>query len=1665
MTASRRFSGISAIVVLSLALSAPAFAQAGGFVYALDQINGGANQIFGFSVNPSTGVLTPLAGFPVASGTGGAGTFSEMLAYDRVNARLYSLDAGANSVSAFAVNRLSGALTALPFSPITSVPSVGACIVVSPDGSTLAVAGSAALATYKITATSATAAPGSPVAVTGASPFSCAFSQDGASVYTGGNVGSVVAGFAVNATTGALTALAGSPFDTGGANPVGYATDASGRLFVSSFGGGVRAFATSGGIPTAAAGNPFASGLSGGVQGLVTPSGYYMVADRSANRVGVFRIALSGTATTLTAVAGSPFASGGTLTDALAQDHTGTLLFAANGTSRNITTFRVAATGTALTSLTTQAINAVGAAGSVTGLVFAPPATGGFVYALDQVNGGANQVFGFSVNTATGALTALPGFPVAAGIGGAGSFSEHLTYDRLNGRLYVANEGSATITAFSVNRSTGALTALPFSPIVLPAGDWACVAVSPDGGVVAAGGNAGVASFKIAASTATPAPGNPFATSGASAFSCAFSQDGGFFYTGGNVGSVTAGFAVNASTGALTALAGSPFNSGAGNPVGYATDTSGRLFISNFGGGVRAFTTASGIPTAVTGNPFTSGLSGGVGGVVTPSGFYIVADRSGNRVGSYVIGDEGVATTLTAAAGSPFATGGTFSTSITSDDTGTLVFVGNGISRNFTTFSVGASGALTSLGVQAVNALGAAGLVTGVAFAPRVTAASTEITSAGGPRGITSGPDGNVWFTEISGNKIARITTAGVITEFPTPSASGPDGITTGPDGNLWYAGFSGNKIGRVTTAGVITEFPAGAASGPALITAGPDGNLWFTEFSSHKIGRMTTAGVLTEFSAGITALAQPYGITAGPDGNLWFTESAANKIGRITTTGAVTEFPLPVPNSFPAAIVTGPDGALWFAETGTTGTANRIGRITTGGVITEFGGLSAGPGGITLGPDSNLWFSTGTGVGRITTLGAVTDYIPASSPIGSATFPAFITAGPDGNIWFAEQANNKIGIVVLPRFGLSVAKTGTGTGTVTSAPASVSCGATCGATFADGSIVVLSAAASAGSRFAGWSGAGCSGTGTCTVALTSSRLVTATFNQQFTLTVTRVGSGTVTSSPSGVSCGATCAALYDMGSVVTLAASASAGFGFSGWSGAGCSGTGTCVVTVNAATAVTATFVLPTVTVSAPTINFGAVSVGLGTLVQQTPAQTFTLTQNFPATVTWTAAANQPWITVTPASGGINDTITVGIQNTAGTLPPAGLVSGAVTLTTTGALNNPAVTINLTVFSGVSSPPAGSFDTPNDGQGGITGSVAVTGWAVDDIGATAIRIFRRPVPGEDPSTLVFIGNAVFITGARPDVAGGNPLAPYFDRAGWGYLMLTNFLPNQGNGTFTLLAFADDVEGKTTLLGSKTITCTNATATLPFGAIDTPEQGQTIGGAVINFGWVLAAQPTASGLFIPFDGSTVQVFIDSIPIGTATYNNARSDIQALFPGYANTDGAIGFKIFDTTALANGLHTIFWLATDNLGATGGIGSRYFRVSNSVTALMAAPAGASAIASGAAVTVLQGFDANAAVDVVAPDGDGIRRVGVAPLGRVAITLDPSHGVAAYRGFEVINGESMPLPIGSHLDARTGGFVWVPGLAFGGTHHLLFIRAADGREERILVDVTIGPSPAAK
>ena len=176
----------------------------------------------------------------------------------------------------------------------------------------------------------------------------------------------------------------------------------------------------------------------------------------------------------------------------------------------------------------------------------------------------------------------------------------------------------------------------------------------------------------------------------------------------------------------------------------------------------------------------------------------------------------------------------------------------------------------------------------------------------------------------------------------------------------------------------------------------------------------------------------------------------------------------------------------------------------------------------------------------------------------------------------------------------LTISMSGTGSGSVTSSPAGIDCGSTCSASFDAGSVVTLTAAPAAGSAFSGWSGGGCSGTGTCQVTMSAAESVTATFTtitHTLTISMSGTGSGSVTSSPAGIDCGSTCSASFDAGSVVTLTAAPAAGSAFTGWSGGGCSGTGACQLSLGSDTTVTATFTR----LQAPPVTLTVVRAGSG--------------------------------------------------------------------------------------------------------------------------------------------------------------------------------------------------------------------------------------------------------------------------------------------------------------------------------------------------------------------------------------------------------------------------------------------------------------------------------------
>jgi virginiamycin B lyase len=305
------------------------------------------------------------------------------------------------------------------------------------------------------------------------------------------------------------------------------------------------------------------------------------------------------------------------------------------------------------------------------------------------------------------------------------------------------------------------------------------------------------------------------------------------------------------------------------------------------------------------------------------------------------------------------------------------------------------------------------------------------LTSPATPFDITQGPDGNMWFTatgDAPNNAIGMVTPSGAIKEFGAPATEpnmAPAEITQGPDGNLWFLDVATPAIAKITPAGVITEFTTGLLPGamPETLTAGADGNMWFTDKAKGAVGKVTPSGTITEFPTG-NAASMPTESTLGADGNVWFSDPGVPAVGRVTPAGNVKEFTQGLnANADPDPMTLGPDGNVWFIDQNAADRA--VGRITPSGTITEFDqGLSQNNAqdDITVGADGNIWVEQASqdgvaagGIARITPTGGITEFTSGlnTNPGQGADGDALLS-GPDGNLWFSDRGSEAIGRISL---------------------------------------------------------------------------------------------------------------------------------------------------------------------------------------------------------------------------------------------------------------------------------------------------------------------------------------------------------------------------------------------------------------------------------------------------------------------------------------------------------------------------------------------------------------------------------------------------------------------------------------------------------------------------
>jgi Divergent InlB B-repeat domain len=242
--------------------------------------------------------------------------------------------------------------------------------------------------------------------------------------------------------------------------------------------------------------------------------------------------------------------------------------------------------------------------------------------------------------------------------------------------------------------------------------------------------------------------------------------------------------------------------------------------------------------------------------------------------------------------------------------------------------------------------------------------------------------------------------------------------------------------------------------------------------------------------------------------------------------------------------------------------------KLTVTKVGNGSGTVTSTPTGINCGATCSLNFSQGEVVSLTATPAAHVEFIGwsgACTGVGACE----VTLGATGAAVTATFTKVTHAVSVAVSGGGSVSA---GSGVISGC---TEAGGSCSGTYEEGTEVTLVATPAAHQQLSGWSGCTVTLGDECKVTVAAAENVTATFAPiTHTLTVTKSGdgSGTVTSVPAGIACGALCASDFEEGATVTLTAVADSGSEFTGWSGA-CTGVGPCLVTLGSDQSVVAGF------------------------------------------------------------------------------------------------------------------------------------------------------------------------------------------------------------------------------------------------------------------------------------------------------------------------------------------------------------------------------------------------------------------------------------------------------------------------------------------------------------
>jgi len=616
-----------------------------------------------------------------------------------------------------------------------------------------------------------------------------------------------VSAYAINASTGALTEVAGSPF-TASTEPYSITVDPSGRFVyvtndlessisaytINSGTGALTQINCGAGPECRPNGKDFSTGVNPRSITIHPSGNFAYVANLFSNTVIAYAI---NSTTGALAPAGSPFATG-PAPRSVTIDPSGRFAYVANGGNpASVSAYSI--------NSGTGALTPVGLPLALTDpqsqpLSVAVDPTGRFAY---TANVSTDDVSAFSINATSGALTL-----VGTVTSGAGSAPVVVTVDPTGKLLYASNATTSNIAAYTIDAATGALTASSkFIGRTTNEGMAITKGVplvyTPKFAYVANNGSNNVSAYTISSvSGALTSVGSPF-TAGTNPASVSVDIFGRFAYVANSGGGVSA-YTIDSGTGALAAVAGSPFTAGT-NPTSVSVDVSGRFaYVANSGGNVSAYTIdGAGALAAVTGSPFVAGTNP-ASVALDPSGrFVYVANAGSNNVSAYTI--DATTGALAAVAGSPFAAG-TNPQSVGMDPSGRFVYVAN-----------------------------AGGNVSGYAINPGTGALSavpnSPFTAGTSPAGVTVDASGKfLYVTNSGGGNVSRFTinaTTGELTSNGTVTAgTTPVSVTVDASGGFAYVANSGSgnvsayTVNSGTGAlGTVSGSPFGAGTNPSSVT------------------------------------------------------------------------------------------------------------------------------------------------------------------------------------------------------------------------------------------------------------------------------------------------------------------------------------------------------------------------------------------------------------------------------------------------------------------------------------------------------------------------------------------------------------------------------------------------------------------------------------------------------------------------------------------------------------------------------------------------------------------------------------------------------------------------------------------------------------------------------